>query len=285
MIIVTGGAGFIGTNLVQSLLNINKKVLIVEELDKYTTKFENIKNLDILDCIDHNIFLKNLDNDKYINKIECIFHLGACSKTTEPDRDYIMDVNLEYSKKLLMHAANNNIDIIYASSASVYGDSNGVEMNPLNYYAISKVQVDYWVLDNIDRFKSVQGFRYFNVYGDGEENKGDQASPVSKFTKQIKETGKLKLFEGSDKFLRDFICVDDIVNIVLDNKKPSGIYDLGTSSPVSFQHVAECIAKKYNGEIEYIQFPKHLKGKYQDFTCAMPEWGDYSFMSIEDYLE
>ena len=136
----------------------------------------------------------------------------------------------------------------------------------------------------MDRFSLVQGFRYFNVYGDGEEHKEDQASPVSKFAKQIEETGKLKLFEGSDKFLRDFICVDDIVNIVLDNDKPSGIYDLGTSNPVSFQKVADCVIKKYNGEIEEVPFPEHLKGKYQDYTCAKKEWGDYSFITVEDYL-
>ena len=134
-----------------------------------------------------------------------------------------------------------------------YGNLQG-QINPLNYYAISKLQIDYFVQDNLDRFSSIQGFRYFNVYGDGEENKGDQASPVSKFTKQIQETGSLKLFEGSDKFLRDFICVDDLVNIVLYNNNPSGIYDLGTSNPVSFQYVAECVSKKYNGDIEYIPF-------------------------------
>ena len=121
MIIVTGGAGFIGTNLVRSLIESGKQILIIEELDRYTKKFENIKNLEILDCLDHNIFLKDLLNGKHINKIDQIFHLGACSKTTEPDRDYIMDVNLNYSKKLLEYSANNSIDMIYASSASVYG--------------------------------------------------------------------------------------------------------------------------------------------------------------------
>ena len=131
----------------------------------------------------------------------------------------------------------------------------------------------------------MQGFRYFNVYGKGEDHKGNQASPVQKFTEQIKEDGKLKLFEGSHKFQRDFICVDDIVNIVLDNDKPSGIYDLGTSNPTSFQEVAELIATKYNGEIEYIPFPDHLKGKYQAYTCAEEEWGDYEFKTVRNYVE
>ena len=186
--------------------------------------------------------------------------------------------------QLFEYALMYGIPVKYASSASVYGNTNG-EINPLNYYAISKLQIDYFVLDNLDRFKFIQGFRYFNVYGLGEDNKGDQASPISKFTKQIQETGSLNLFEGSDKFLRDFICVNDIVDIVLYNKNPSGIYDLGTSNPVSFQYVAECVAKKYNGEINIVPFPEHLVGKYQSYTCAKKEWGDYKFISVDEYLK
>ena len=137
----------------------------------------------------------------------------------------------------------------------------------------------------MDEFKLIQGFRYFNVYGDGEEHKEDQASPVSKFTKQVKDVGALKLFEGSDKFLRDFVCVDDVVDIVLNNDKPSGIYDLGTSNPTSFQKVGELVAEKYNGIIKYIPFPEHLKGKYQTYTCAKKEWGDYKFTTVKEYLQ
>jgi len=170
------------------------------------------------------------------------------------------------------------------SSASVYGNTKG-KINPLNYYAITKLQVDYFVQDNLDKFSSIQGFRYFNVYGNGEEHKGDQASPISKFTKQIRETGKLKLFKGSDKFLRDFICVDDVVDIVLYNRAESGIYDLGTGTPISFQEVAELVAEKEKGEIEYIDFPEHLKGKYQTNTKADMKWlGNYKFKSVKDYL-
>ena len=144
--------------------------------------------------------------------------------------------------------------------------------------------MDYWVQDNMDRFELVQGFRYFNVYGDGEDHKGDQASPIHKFAKQIKETGKLKLFEESENFWRDFVCVDDVVDIVLNNDKPSGIYDLGTSNPITFQEVGELVAEKYNGTIEYIPFPEHLEGKYQDYTCAKKEW-DYKFTTVKEYLQ
>ena len=207
------------------------------------------------------------------------------SSTIEKDLNKIHHYNVDLTVKLFEKCIRHQIPVKYASSASVYGNSSNRDINPLNYYAISKVQIDYWVQDHINEFPLIQGFRYFNVYGDGEGDKGDQASPVSKFTKQVKETGKLKLFEGSDNFYRDFVCVDDIVHLVLNNRKRSGIYDLGTSNPVSFQHVAECVAKKYNGEIEYVPFPDHLKGKYQDYTRARGEWGDYIFTTVERYLK
>ena len=147
------------------------------------------------------------------------------------------------------------------------------------------MQIDYFIQDNLDKFKSIQSFRYFNVYGNGEDHKGDQASPISKFTKQIKETGKLSLFKGSNKFLRDFICVDDVVNVVLNNNASSGIYDLGTGNPISFKEVAELIAKKEGGEIELIPFPDYLKNKYQTHTCADMNWiGDYKFKTVQEYI-
>lgn len=258
MIILTGSEGFIGRNFLKKLDNV---IEVTQE-----------------NCWD---FFRDF---KDWNSVDLVLHQGAISSTVEKNINKIHFFNVDYTLLLFEFAIKYQIPVRYASSASVYGNLQGV-FNPLNYYAISKLQVDYWVTDNIDRFSSIQGFRYFNVYGDGEEDKEDQASPVSKFTKQIKETGKLKLFEGSHEFFRDFICVNDIVSIVLGNKKPSGIYDLGTSNPCSFQHVAECVSNKYNGEIEYVPFPEHLKGKYQDYTCAKKEWDDYQFMTIEDYLK
>mgnify|MGYP000016411148 CR=1 FL=1 len=262
MIILTGSKGFIGKKFLKALQDVGKDVIEVE------------KN----SCWHFRRYFKDWRN------VECIIHQGALSSTTNTNLKEIFTFNVDYSEWLFSQAAKYNIPVKYASSASVYGNEQGI-INPLNYYALSKVTTDYWVQDHINEFPLIQGFRYFNVYGDGEDSKGDQASPVSKFTKQVQETGKLKLFEGSDKFLRDFICVDDIVDMVLNNRKKSGIYDLGTSNPVSFQHVAECVAKKYNGEIEYIPFPDHLKGKYQDYTCAKPTWGDYKFTAVEDYLK
>ena len=259
MIILTGSNGFIGKNFKDK---IKDEVIEVDQENcwSFLREFRGWKDVDL------------------------ILHQGAISSTIERNINKIHSWNVDYTLLLFELAIKYEIPVRYASSASVYGNLQGI-FNPLNYYAISKLQIDYWVTDNIDKFYSIQGFRYFNVYGNGEEDKGDQSSPVSKFIKQIKETGKLNLFEGSDKFFRDFICVDDIVNIVLNNDKPSGIYDLGTSNPISFQKVADFASKKYNGKIEYIPFPDHLKGKYQDYTCSKKEWGDHKFITVEEYLQ
>jgi len=259
MIILTGSEGFIGRNFSKVLSN--KPLLPIDKEDAYH-------------------FLYNF---KEWDKVDLILHQGAISSTTEKDVKKLYAWNVEYTIDLFEIAISFGIPVKYASSASVYGDLQGIP-NPKNQYAMSKLTVDYWVQDNMDKFSLIQGFRYFNVYGDYEGRKGDQASPVSKFSAQIKETGSLKLFEGSENFKRDFVCVDDLVEIVLNNDKPSGIYDLGTSNPISFKDVAESVAYLYNGAIEYVPFPEHLVGKYQTYTCAKPEWGDYKFKTVDEYL-
>jgi ADP-L-glycero-D-manno-heptose 6-epimerase len=257
MIILTGSNGFIGKN--------------------FKFKLDNVIELDQHNCWQ---FLREF---KEWDKVSLILHQGAISSTIEKNIHSLHHYNVVFTLQLFEYALMYEIPVKYASSASVYGNTNG-EINPLNYYAISKLQIDYFVFDNINRFKSIQGFRYFNVYGSGEDHKGEQSSPVSKFTKQIQATGSLNLFEGSDKFLRDFIWVGDLIEVVLNNNRPSGIYDLGTSNPVSFQHVAECVASKYNGSINYVPFPQHLVGKYQDYTCAKSEWNDYQFKTVKEFL-
>ncbi len=294
MIIVTGGAGFIGTNLVQALINCDKKVLVVEELNKYTSKFDNIKNLDIVDCIDHNSFLKDLNNGRYAQKIDHIFHLGACSKTTEPDREYIMDVNFEYSKKLLTYSANNNIDMIYASSASVYGDGTvfkeeSINESFLNHYSESKLLFDNYVRDNLKKINSqIAGMRYFNVYGPFEQHKEVMSSVIYHFYHQFKKYGILKLFKGSHGYSdgeqrRDFVYVKDTVDIKLwfmRNKK-SGIFNVATGISRSFNDVANSVINHFNsGHIEYIDFPEGLEDQYQAFTEA-----DMENLNKVGYLE
>jgi len=257
MIILTGSQGFIGKNF---LNKIEEPVVEVEKENAFR-------------------FLSGFDK---WNEVSLILHQGAISSTTESNINTLHHNNVAFTLMLFDYAIKYQIPVKFASSASVYGNTNG-QINPLNYYAITKLQIDYFIQDNLDKFSSIQSFRYFNVYGQGEDHKGDQASPISKFTKQIKETGKLKLFEGSDKFLRDFVCVDDVVNVVLNNDAPSGIYDLGTGNPISFQKVAELITKKEGGEIELIPFPEHLQGKYQTYTCADNKF-DYEFKTVQEYL-
>ena len=259
MIVVTGSKGFIGQNFLKALKD--KEIKEVEKNDSW--------------------HFRQSFNDW--DKVELILHQGAISHTTSTNLKALQHFNVEFSQWILQQAIKYQIPIKYASSASAYGHTL-TDMNPLNYYAISKLTVDYWIQDHIDEFSFIQAFRYFNVYGEGEENKGDQASPISKFAKQVKEDGKIKLFEGSDKFLRDFVFVDDVVDIVLNNDKPSGFYDLGTSNPTSFQEVGELIAKKYDGTIECIPFPEYLKDKYQKYTCAKKEW-DYKFTTVKEYLQ
>ena len=229
--------------------------------------------------------------NKYPDPSQCdrVIHCGAISSTTETDVEKIMVQNTDFTMKLIELCDMMGTSLQYSSTANLYGNTDNFNedapLHPESPYGWSKYLVDRFVQSYIKDFKiNIQGFRYFNVYGEFEHIKGDQASPVTKFTKEILDTGKLKLFEGSDKFFRDFICVDDIIDIVLNNDKGSGIYDLGTSNPVSFQNVAECVAEKYDGEIEYVPFPDHLKGKYQTYTCAKKEWGDYKFMTVQDYL-
>jgi ADP-L-glycero-D-manno-heptose 6-epimerase len=260
MIIVTGDKGFIGKNFKKYLFNEELIGVDLEDTWSFLQLFDDWENVDL------------------------IIHQGAVSSTTEKDIRHIYNLNIDYTLSLFEVAIKYGIPVKYASSASIYGNKNDGTANPLNQYAISKLQIDYWVQDNMDKFPLIQGFRYFNVYGDHENNKGNQASPVSKFTKQVKEKGYLELFEGSEKFLRDFICVDDLVEIVLNNKKHSGIFDLGTSLPVSFYDVANSVVNRYGGEIKTIPFPEILIGRYQDYTCAKSEWEDFKFKTIDDYL-
>ena len=267
MIIVTGTQGFIGRHILNKLKENGEDVVEVDQQGAW-------------------YFKSNFGNDpKQWDDVDLIIHQGAITDTTFTNLKALQGWNVDYSTWLFEEAIKHKIPVLYASSASVYGTQKDI-INPLNYYALSKVTIDYWIQDHIDEFELIQAFRYYNVYGTGEDHKGDQASPVTKFAKQIKETGKLKLFEGSDKFLRDFVCVDDVVNLVLNNdKEGSGFYDLGTSNPVSFAQVAQWVVDKYGGEIEEVPFPEHLKGKYQEYTCAKKEWGDYKFKTIPEYLE
>ena len=278
MIIVTGGAGFIGSNVVRGLNGIGiDDIIIVDNLTN-SKKHRNLNTLSFNDYIDKGDFINSLEMFKNY-KIEAIFHQGACSDTMEQDGRYMMHNNYDYSKKLLEFAAENRIRFIYASSASVYGDAvNGFreeEKNeyPLNVYAFSKFLFDRYVRNLIEKVNiQIVGLRYFNVYGPQETHKGKMASVIYHFHNEILDDGTIKLFEGSDNFKRDFVFVDDVVNVnlfFLENENLRGIYNCGSGQAEPFLKIAEIMQKLYkNVRIEFIKFPEELKDKYQTFTQA-----------------
>lgn len=284
MIVVTGGAGFIGSNIVKALNDQGKtNILVVDDL-KDGTKFRNIADCEIMDYMDKQDFLECIVEDlDFEEPIEVIFHEGACSATTEWDGQFMMDINYEYSKSLLHYCLENKIPYIYASSASVYGDGPDFKERrefekPLNVYGYSKFLFDQYVRRLTPTFESqVVGLRYFNVYGPREQHKDSMASVAFHFNNQIKAGDDVKLFEGCDGYAngeqrRDFIYVGDVVDVNLwlyENPQVSGIFNLGTGRSQSFNDVANAVIDWHQkGKINYIPFPEHLKGRYQSFTQA-----------------
>lgn len=244
-ILITGYKGFIGQNMVNALKNEH-------ELSYY-------------DWGDPPPEMEGLD--------WCI-HLGAISSTIETDVEKVMKQNHDFSCLLLMACQLSGVNLQYASSASIYGLGNNFKEDappsPQSPYAWSKYLFDRSVLNTKFDNIVVQGFRYFNVYGPHEDHKGDQASPYHKFEKQAKETGVIKLFEGSENYLRDFVPVEQVINIHKQffNVKETGVWNLGTGRATSFESVARMIADKYNARIEYIPMPDNIAKQYQKFTQA-----------------
>lgn len=243
-ILITGYKGFIGQNMVNALKDNHE--LSLYEWGEEPPDFEGL---------------------------DWCIHLGAISSTAEKNVEKIMKQNHDFSCVVLMACQLNGVNLQYASSASVYGLAQNFNENspksPQSPYAWSKYLFDRHIESQKFDGIRVQGFRYFNVYGPHEDHK-DQPSPYHTFTKQAKETGVIKLFENSDKYLRDFVPVEHIVDIhqKFFNVKESGIWNLGTGRPTSFEDVARMIADKYNARIEYIPMPEHLEKQYQKYTCA-----------------
>ncbi len=303
MIIVTGGAGFIGSNLISALnARGERDILLVDNLTN-GRKMHNLADLNIADYMDKDDFIALLEKPNFLNAVTAVFHQGACSATTEWDGRYVMMNNYQYSKKLLDWCLFKRIPFLYASSASVYGDgSKGFRVerdceHPINMYAYSKFQFDQYVRSKLPAAQSlVAGFRYFNVYGPREQHKGAMSSTAFHFNNQIIEHKKTRLFAAYDGFadgeqLRDFVHVDDVVNVnlwFLANPDRSGIYNVGTGKAESFNEVANTVIKWHQqGSIEYIPFPEHLKGAYQSYTQAdisgLREAGyQKAFLSVEE---
>lgn len=283
MIVVTGGAGFIGSNIVKALNAQGRTDILVVDNLKNGKKFINIADCDIADYLDKEDFQSRIFAEEGLPDIECIFHEGACSATTEWDGKYMMDNNYEYSKDLLNYCLNRKIPFLYASSAAVYGDGpTFIEERqyekPLNVYGYSKFQFDQYVRRIMPLAESqVAGFRYFNVYGPREQHKGDMASVAFKLHNQVLAGEKLKLFGAYDGYeagmqTRDFVFIEDVVNVNLwfmENPEQSGIFNLGPAAAEPFKNIAEAVIDFHGkGEIEYIPFPDRLKGAYQSFTQA-----------------
>lgn len=244
-ILITGYKGFIGQNLTNALK------------DQHTLSF--------YDWGDPAPEFEGLD--------WCI-HLGALTSTTETNVEKVMHQNHDFSCMILISCQIHNVNLQYASSASVYGN-NGIftensPVDPKSPYAWSKYLFDRAITPTKFQNIFVQGFRYFNVYGPHENHKGDQASPFYKFEQQAKTTGIIEIFEGSDKFYRDFIHVNEVVDIhkKFFNIKETGIWNVGTGKVRSFLEIAEEIAEKYNAKIKYIPMPDNIKNQYQTYTCA-----------------
>ncbi|MCP4481675.1 MAG: ADP-glyceromanno-heptose 6-epimerase [bacterium] len=307
MIIVTGGAGFIGSALVWYLNQKNiDDILIVDNLGK-TEKWKNLVNLKFIDYIEKDLFLDNLYHGIYDDvKLETVYHLGACSSTQEQNASYLVENNYEYTKILAEYCCKKNVKFIYASSAATYGD--GAEgysdksvagLKPLNMYGYSKHIFDTWAIKQgyFDAKNTVIGIKFFNVYGPNENHKAEMRSVINKAYSQIKETGKIALFKsykpeyGDGEQLRDFIYVKDAVSIVckLAEVGKSGIYNVGTGQANSWNRLAGALfmAMNIKEHIEYIEMPDVLQGKYQYFTEAdmsktLRMIGAYDFYLPED---
>ena len=295
MIIVTGGAGFIGSNIVKELNRQSRTdILIVDDLNnckKENQSYRNLRGLQFIDYMHKDDFLYDRQNGTIDgSSIDVIFHEGACSDTMEYDVNYMMKVNYEYSKAVLHFCIDHRIPFLYASSASTYGaGKNGFREgdeceDALNPYAYSKLLFDRYVRQVMPEAKSqIVGLKYFNVYGPQEHHKGNMASIFYQLYHQVKDNDVCRLFKGygcfSDGTLiedggqkRDFIYVKDVVKVNLwfwKNNGPSGIYNCGTGKAHTYNEVAQSVIQALGtGHIEYRDFPEVLKGKYQNFTEA-----------------
>jgi ADP-L-glycero-D-manno-heptose 6-epimerase len=282
MIIVTGGAGFVGSNLLEALNA--KSVTDVLVVDRLGDNFRNLCDLRFSDFMQPGEFARAIERNLVPDRIEAIFHQGACADTTCDDGRYMMENNFTFSKLILNFALSRKIPLVYASSAAVYGSSSAFAPSrenecPLNLYGLSKLAFDNHVrsVAAAGSESTVAGLRYFNVYGPRESHKGKMASMVYQLYRQLKSTGRAKLFEGTDGYddgeqRRDFVFVGDVVRVNLalaEGPVRNGIFNVGTGEPRSFNDVARTIiAQMGTGQIEYVPFPRNLAGKYQSFTQA-----------------
>lgn len=305
IIIVTGGAGFIGSCVVRTLNDMGIENIVIVDNVASTEKWMNMRNKKYIEYISRDIFLEKLGARKW-GKISGIIHMGACSSTTESNFDYLWTNNVEFTKTLWKYCTEEQIPLIYASSAATYGDGiNGFDdgcdidvLRPLNGYGYSKQVFDQWTLKQENKPGQCVGLKFFNVYGPNEYFKGSMASMAYHGYKQLRADGKIKLFKSCNPNyadggqLRDFVYVKDICKVIkffIEHPEHSGLFNVGTGRAQSFYELVSAVFESLGLEpnIEYIDMPIHLREKYQYYTKAeMKKIYDLgykdNFMSVQE---
>ena len=287
MIVVTGGAGFIGSALIAGLNNRQiSDILVVDELGS-DEKWKNLLNLSFADYVEKSDFLEMVLADNLPSGTEVVFHMGACTSTTETNASYLIKNNYEYSKLLAQWAGDKDVRYIYASSAAAYGDGSAgfsddeerlEGLKPLNIYGYSKHLFDLWAR-RTGLLKKIVGLKYFNVFGPNEYHKGDMRSFVLKAFDQINAKGKVGLFKSykpeyaDGEQMRDFLYVKDAVDMTLfflDNPQTAGLFNIGTGRARTWNDLVNAVfaAMDKKPKIEYIEMPESIRNHYQYFTQA-----------------
>ena len=294
MYVVTGGAGFIGSAMVWKLNSLGiDNIIVVDNLGS-SEKWKNLVNRRFYSYLHRDEFLRQVQEDKVPDRLQGIVHMGACSSTTERDADFLMRNNLNYSKILCMYAEYKNIRFINASSAATYGNGQAgfdddhtrlYTLKPLNMYGYSKHLFDLWALKRMEQglgLSKCASLKFFNVYGPNEDHKGEMRSVASKAFASIRQTGKMQLFRSSHSQygdggqMRDFVYVKDCVEIIwwlLEHPEVNGIFNIGSGQARTWNDLAAAVFAGMDVplNIEYIDMPEVLRGKYQNFTEAKIE--------------
>jgi len=287
MIVVTGGAGFIGSAFVWKLNTEGiDEVIIVDRLG-CSKKWKNLVNRRYADFLHKDTFLRMILEDRVPFPVEALVHMGACSSTTEADADYLMENNFHYTCRVTEWAMKHGVRLIYASSAATYGDgSQGFDddegrikdLRPINMYGYSKQLFDQWSLRHGIQ-KQVAGIKFFNVFGPNEYHKGDMSSVIYKACQQIRETGRVRLFKshrpdyGDGEQKRDFVYVKDCVEVLwwlMEHREVNGIFNVGTGKCRSWNDLISAVFSALGREkqIDYIPMPENLQAQYQYYTEA-----------------